>query len=95
MSTPENFVKLEFNLEKIIQNKSPIIACQKCETFVHNFRGEIKIILINHGAETFSVGNGDRVAQMVVCRVARARFDLVDELDGTDRGSGGFGHTGV
>ncbi len=64
-------------------------------TIDSDYRGEIKIILINHGDEAFLVGNGDRVAQMVVCRVARARFDVVDELDGTDRGSGGFGHTGV
>ena len=59
-----------------------------------DYRGEIQIIMINHGAESFVVCRGDRIAQMVVAPVSRATWDLQRELPGTARGSGGFGHTG-
>ena len=59
-----------------------------------DYRGEIKIIIINHGTESFVVCRGDRIAQMVVAPVSRAEWDLQRELPGTARGSGGFGHTG-
>jgi len=60
-----------------------------------DYRGEVKVILINYGREPFTVGHGDRIAQMVVSRVDRVEFDEVGELSDTPRGSGGFGHTGV
>jgi dUTP pyrophosphatase len=60
-----------------------------------DYRGEVKVILINYGKEPFTVGHGDRIAQMVVSRVDRIVFDEVNELTETIRGSGGFGHTGV
>ncbi len=59
-----------------------------------DYRGEVKIILINHGEETFTIRRGERIAQMVIAPVTHARWRLVDELDGTGRGAGGFGHTG-
>lgn len=59
-----------------------------------DYRGEIQIIIINHGTESFVVCRGDRIAQMVVAPVSRAEWDLQRELPGTARGSGGFGHTG-
>jgi dUTP pyrophosphatase len=59
-----------------------------------DYRGEIKVILINHGADDFAVKRGDRIAQMVVAPVTRARWIVRDSLDGTDRGQGGFGSTG-
>lgn len=59
-----------------------------------DYRGEIGVILINHGSEAFQVSNGERIAQMVFARYERAQFVEVDELDETERGSGGFGHTG-
>lgn len=59
-----------------------------------DYRGEVKIILINHGAEDFEVRRGDRVGQMVVQPVFQARFAETDALDETARGAGGFGSTG-
>jgi dUTP pyrophosphatase len=59
-----------------------------------DYRGEVGVILINHGDRPFVVERGMRVAQMVVLPVPRVRLMEVDELDETARGSGGFGHTG-
>lgn len=59
-----------------------------------DYRGEIGIILINHGQEDFTIKPGDRIAQLVIGRVLQARFSEVSSLDETRRGSGGFGHTG-
>jgi dUTP pyrophosphatase len=59
-----------------------------------DYRGEIAIILINHGTEPFVVKSGDRIAQMVFSRFIRAEFTEVSELGKTMRGEGGFGHTG-
>lgn len=59
-----------------------------------DYRGELKVILINFGAEDFHVARGDRIAQLVLAPVTRARWDEVEELDDTPRGSGGFGSTG-
>ncbi|PLY01509.1 MAG: dUTP diphosphatase [Desulfuromonas sp.] len=59
-----------------------------------DYRGEIRIILINHGREPFTVNSGDRIAQLVVAPVAQASLVEVKELDDTERGGGGFGHTG-
>ena len=59
-----------------------------------DYRGEIRILLINHGGEAFTVRRGDRIAQMVVAPVTRAAWREVDELTETDRGAGGFGSTG-
>ncbi len=59
-----------------------------------DYRGEICVIMINHGSEPFTVRSGDRVAQMVVARFVRAEWLDVAELDETARGGGGFGHTG-
>jgi dUTP pyrophosphatase len=60
-----------------------------------DYRGEINIILINHGDEPFMVESGDRIAQIVVAPVCQAELNEVDELCPTARGGGGFGHTGV
>jgi len=59
-----------------------------------DYRGEVGVILINLGAEPYTVENGERIAQMVFARCERAFFLEVDELGETDRGAGGFGHTG-
>ncbi|MGA0713489.1 MAG: dUTP diphosphatase, partial [Pelagibacteraceae bacterium] len=60
-----------------------------------DYRGELKIILINHSKENFVIKNGERIAQMVVCPVIQAKLEEVEELNNTDRGSGGFGSTGI
>jgi dUTP pyrophosphatase len=59
-----------------------------------DYRGEIMVLLINHGTEPFVVERGDRIAQMVIAPVSRAEWVITEDLESTDRGSGGFGHTG-
>ena len=63
-------------------------------TIDSDYRGEVKVILINLGAEDFVIRRGDRIAQMVVAPVAQASWAEVDDLDATTRGAGGFGSTG-
>lgn len=60
-----------------------------------DYRGEVRVVLANFGTEPFVILRGDRIAQIVVAPVARASFDLVEELPPTQRGAGGFGSTGV
>ena len=60
-----------------------------------DYRGEIKVILINLGKEKFTIERGDRIAQIVVCPVIQAELEEVTELSNTERGSGGFGSTGT
>jgi dUTP pyrophosphatase len=59
-----------------------------------DYRGEVKVLLINHGSEPFVVCNGDRIAQLIIAPVTRARMKLVAELEDTERGAGGYGSTG-
>ena len=59
-----------------------------------DYRGEIGVLLINFGSEPFAIKRGDRIAQMLINRVCRASLELTQELDPTERDSGGFGHTG-
>lgn len=63
-------------------------------TIDSDYRGEIKVILINFSNTEFVIKNGDRIAQMVIARHERAEWEQVPELDVTERGAGGFGHTG-
>ena len=60
-----------------------------------DYRGEIKVILVNLSSEPFTINPGERVCQMVISRYSCAEWVLVESLDETERGSGGFGHTGV
>ncbi len=60
-----------------------------------DYRGEVKIAVINLGSEPVTINRGDRVAQLVVAPVVKAVLEVVEDLDETGRGSGGFGHTGV
>ena len=60
-----------------------------------DYRGEIKIALVNLSQENFTIKNGDRVAQMVVNKYEQVSFNLTDSLEDTERGAGGYGHTGV
>lgn len=63
-------------------------------TIDSDYRGELKIILINYGSEPFEIRRGDRVAQLVLAPVIHGTWLKVDELDKTERGEGGFGSTG-
>jgi dUTP pyrophosphatase len=60
-----------------------------------DYRGEVKIIVINLGQAPVVIKSGDRIAQLVLCPIFHADFELVEELGETRRGEGGFGHTGV
>lgn len=60
-----------------------------------DYRGEIKVLLINHGAADYSISVGDRIAQLVIAPVVQVIFRTVDELSDTDRGIDGFGSTGM
>lgn len=64
-------------------------------TIDSDYRGEIKIILINLGDEDFVINSGDRIAQMIVAPVTQADFSIVENLSETERGTGGFGSTGL
>jgi dUTP pyrophosphatase len=60
-----------------------------------DYRGEVKVLLVNHGSDPFVVRSGDRIAQLVVAEVLRVRLDERASLDDTARGAGGYGHTGT
>ena len=64
-------------------------------TIDSDYRGELKILLINHGPEPFAIRRGERIAQLVPAVVTLAAFDEVEELEDTHRGHGGFGSTGI
>ena len=64
-------------------------------TIDSDYRGEIAVLLINWGDNSFTVRDGDRIAQMSICQVSRATWQEIDELPETQRQGGGFGHTGV
>jgi len=74
--------------------KSNIGVLNTPGTIDSDYRGELKIILYNHGADDFVVNNGDRIAQMVLMPVLKASFEEVENLPNTIRGTGGFGSTG-
>lgn len=59
-----------------------------------DYRGEIKVLLVNLSNEDFVISRGERIAQMVIARYEKAELEQVDVLDSTERGEGGFGHTG-
>jgi dUTP pyrophosphatase len=60
-----------------------------------DYRGEIGVIMINHGETPFIINPGDRIAQLLIAPVTHANLMVVDRLDSTERGRGGFGHTGI
>lgn len=60
-----------------------------------DYRGEVMVLLINFSAEDFVINDGERIAQMVIAQYAQAKLDQVEVLDETERGAGGYGHTGV
>jgi dUTP pyrophosphatase len=75
--------------------KNGISVCNTPGTIDSGYRGEVGVILINHGNEEFKIDKGMRIAQMIFNKVEEAHFEEVNELSETPRGEGGFGHTGV
>ena len=75
--------------------KKGITVLNSPGTVDSDYRGEVRVILINHSDEPFVIKDGDRIAQMVIARHESACFEVVETLDETERGAGGFGSTGV
>ncbi len=75
--------------------KNGVFALNAPGTIDSDYRGEIGVILSNFAKEAFTIRRGDRIAQLVIARYEQAEWDIVDSLDETERGAGGFGSTGV
>jgi dUTP pyrophosphatase len=75
--------------------KNAVTVLNTPGTIDADYRGEIKVILINHGKEAFIVERGMRIAQMIIARYEQAGFEVMDSLEETARGAGGFGSTGT
>ena len=94
VSIPKNF-EIQIRPRSGLAAKNQISVLNTPGTIDADYRGEIKVILINLSKETFIVENGARIAQMVGCPVIKAKLKEVDSLENTSRGSGGFGSTGM
>jgi len=94
-------VALPFGYEAQVRSRSGlalkhgITVLNSPGTIDADYRGEVAVLLINHGGEDFAITRGDRIAQMVVNKVEMIVFEAVDELPDSVRGEGGFGSTGV
>jgi dUTP pyrophosphatase len=75
--------------------KNGVCVLNSPGTIDADYRGEIKVLLINHGEEDFTIEHGDRIAQMVIAKHETILWDAVNQLDETQRGIGGYGSTGV
>ncbi len=75
--------------------KNGITCLNTPGTIDSDYRGELKILLINLSNENQTISNNDRIAQLIVAKVEKAELILVQQLDGTERAAGGFGHTGI
>lgn len=94
------FIELPEGFEAQIRPRSGLAAKKGITvlnspgTIDSDYRGEIKVILINLSNESIIINTAERIAQMVISKYEKARFEEVDELSSTNRGAGGFGHTG-
>ncbi len=95
------FIELPIGIEAQVRPRSGLAAKNGITvlnapgTIDADYRGEIGVILVNLSTETFTIQNGDRIAQLVIGKHERAEWNLVSQLSQTDRGEGGFGSTGV
>ncbi|MEG1583861.1 MAG: dUTP diphosphatase [Anaerovorax sp.] len=98
------FIELEKGFEAQVRARSGLAVkygiglVNGIGTIDSDYRGEIKVLMINWGQAPFVINNGDRIAQMVIAKYERIQWDSVQsfsELEDTHRGAGGFGHTGV
>ena len=94
LSIPKGF-EVQVRARSGLAIKNGISLVNGIGTIDSDYRGEVKIILINLGNEDFTIDNGDRIAQMVLAKYERVEFQVVEDLDETHRGKGGFGHTGL
>jgi dUTP pyrophosphatase len=94
MALPEGF-EAQIRPRSGLAIRNGITMLNSPGTIDADYRGEVKVIAINHSEEEFEINHGDRIAQMVIAPVTKFPVVEVDELDETDRGDGGFGSTGV
>ena len=94
VSIPKNF-EIQIRPRSGLAAKKSISVLNTPGTIDADYRGELKVILINLGTKSFFVENGARIAQMVLCPVVKANLKEVKILEDTERGSGGFGSTGT
>ena len=94
VSIPKNF-EIQIRPRSGLAAKNQISVLNTPGTIDADYRGEIKVILINHGKNVFKIEKGLRIAQMVLCPVIKATLKEVDTLEETKRGTGGFGSTGA
>jgi dUTP pyrophosphatase len=93
MAIPEGYVGLVYARSGLATKKG-LAPANKVGVIDSDYRGEIMVALHNHGAVAQTVENGERIAQIVFTPYVAADFDVVNELDDTARGAGGFGSTG-
>ena len=94
LSIPKGF-EVQIRPRSGLAAKKKISVLNTPGTIDADYRGEIKVILINLGQEPFKIEKGSRIAQMVVCPIVQAQLKEVDDLNQTERGTGGFGSTGT
>ena len=94
VAIPKNF-EIQIRPRSGLAAKNQISVLNTPGTIDADYRGELKVILINHSDKSFIVKKGLRIAQMVLCPVVKARLKEVNSLEDTKRGSGGFGSTGI
>lgn len=94
MAIPEGY-EAQVRSRSGLALKNGVFVLNSPGTIDSDYRGEVKVILMNLSNSDFIVKKGMKIAQLVICAVEKANFCLVDKLDETDRGEGGFGSTGV
>jgi len=90
---PEGF-EAEIRPRSGMAHKFGVTVLNTPGTIDSDYRGEVKVLLVNLGDQPFTISNGDRIAQMIISRHERVEWKQVDSLNETSRGAGGFGHTG-
>lgn len=94
IAIPEGF-EIQIRPRSGLAAKHSLTVLNTPGTIDSDFRGEIKVILINLGVENYTIANGERIAQIVLCPVSKIEFEEVSNLSTTKRGQGGFGSTGT
>lgn len=93
LAVPNGF-EMQVRSRSGLSFKHGVVAINSPGTIDADYRGEVKVLLANLSNEPYEIQDGDRIAQLVVAKCERVEWQLVEELDKTTRGSGGFGHTG-
>lgn len=94
MAIPEGY-EVQFRMRSGLALRHGLILPNAPATIDSDYRGDLKVIVMNCGTEPVRIAHGDRIAQMVVAQVVQARLCAVEDLDQTARGAGGFGSTGI